>query len=108
MNDCTSNLSADLITFKHWCNRNKLTLNVKKTKYTIFGLKSQTRIVHNHNLFIDTTRIDRVHSYKYLGITLGMNMTYNKHLENVIKTVSYKALLLAKMRRYIIVEQISC
>ena len=54
--------------------------------------------------YIEDIKIDKVHSYKYLGITLDMNLTYIKHLENVIKTISYKALLLAKMQRYITQE----
>ena len=41
--ECTERLTTDLNTFKQWCNKNKLTLNVKKTKYTIFGLRSQTK-----------------------------------------------------------------
>ena len=89
----------DLDTFKHWCNRNKLTFNVKKTKYTIFGLKSQTRQVREHVLYIGNVKIDKVPNYKYLGITLDANLTYSKHLENVIKSISYKALLLAKMQK---------
>ena len=50
---------------------------------------------------IDDNKLDRVPTYKYLGITLDANLTYNRHLENVIKSLSYKALLLAKMRKYI-------
>ena len=101
LQDCTQRLMTDLAQFKRWCNMNKLTLNVKKTKYSIFGLKSQTRKILNHELFIDTTKIDRVYTYKYLGITLDVNLNYNKHLENVIKSISYKSLLLAKIRKYI-------
>ena len=58
----------------------------------------------NHNLYIDNTKVDRVFSYKYLGITLDVNLNYNKHLENVIRTISYKSLLLAKVRKYITTE----
>ena len=101
MLECMERLTKDLTTFKKWCNRNKLTLNVKKTKYTIFGLRSQTKHLREHALYIDDIKIDRVHTYKYLGITLDANLTYSKHLENLIKTISYKALLLAKMRKYI-------
>ena len=97
MLECTERLTKDLTTFKKWCNRNKLTLNVKKTKYTIFGLQSQTKHLREHALYIDDIKIDRVHTYKYLGITLEANLTYSKHLENLIKTISYKALLLAKI-----------
>ena len=101
---CTQRITEDLSLFKLWCNRNKLTLNVKKTKYTIFGLKSKTKRIFDHSLFIDNIKIDRVHSYKYLGITLDMNLSFNRHLENLIKTISYKALLLAKIRKYITQE----
>ena len=50
--ECTQRLTEDLSTFKHWCNRNKLTLKVRKTKYTIFGLKLQTRHIQDqrHNM----------------------------------------------------------
>ena len=99
--ECTQRLTNDLSLFQNRCNRNKLTLNVKKTKYTIFGLKSQTRKILNHDLYISTTKIDRVYTYKYLDITLDANLNYNKHLENVIKSISYKSLLLAKIRKYI-------
>ena len=99
--ECTDRLTQDLTRFKKWCDRNKLTLNVHKTKYTVFGLKSQTRKIHNHTLSIDGKKIDNVSTYKYLGITLDMNLNYNKHLENVIKSISYKSLLLAKIRKYI-------
>ena len=63
--------------------------------------KSQTRKIPNHTLSINGRNIDKVSTYKYLGITLDMNLNYNKHLENVIKSISYKSLLLAKIRKYI-------
>ena len=100
----TDQMCSDLSLFKKWCDKNKLTLNIKKTKYITFGLKSQTRKVSNHIVKIDNIRVDRVYSYKYLGITLDMNLNYKKHLEICIKSASYKALLLSKVRRYITKE----
>ena len=58
----------------------------------------------DHSLYIDNIKIDKVSTYKYLDITLDSNLTYNKHLENTIKTILYKALLLARMRKYITLE----
>ena len=66
---------------------NQLTMNIKKTKYVTFGLKSQTRKVHNHNLFIQDRKIERVISYKYLGMLLDMNLNYNSHLENCLRLI---------------------
>ena len=36
-------LQNDLSDFKIWCDRNQLTMNIKKTNYIIFGLKPKTR-----------------------------------------------------------------
>ena len=66
-----------------------------------FGLKSPKRKITNHQLFINDTKIDRVLSYKYLGITLDDNLDFNIHIENCLKLVSYKAYLLGKVRKYI-------
>ena len=99
--DITNDLCLDLSTFKLWCTRNKLTLNVSKTKYVTFGLKSQTKKITNHVVQIDNLRIDRVSSYKYLGITLDMNLNYTKHLQNCLNIASHKTYLLSKIRSYI-------
>ena len=41
------------------------------------------------------------HNYKYLGLTLDINLNYNKHLENCLKLISHKTYLLSKIRVYI-------
>ena len=97
----TTNLQRDLKYFKQWCDRNQLTMNIKKTKYVVLGLKSQTRKIVNHTLCINTKRLEKVSSYKYLGLTLDMNLNYNKHLENCLRLISHKAYLLSKIRMYI-------
>ena len=99
--DCTRKLQDDLSVFKSWCDRNQLTMNIKKTKYVSFGLKSKIRKISNHSLFINENRLERVNSYKYLGLTLDMNLNYNNHLENCLRLISHKAYLLNKIRMYI-------
>ena len=63
----TERVCTDLKSFKKWCDKNKLTLNIKYTKYVTFGLRSQTRKITNHPLSIDNIRIERV-----LISTLGL------------------------------------
>ena len=63
-------MQADLSVFKSWCDRNQLTMNIKKTKYVIFGLKSKTSKTGNHSLFINDRKLERVTSYKYLGLRI--------------------------------------
>ena len=97
----TNEIQQDLTTFKLLCDRTQLTMNIKKTKFVIFGMKSQTRKIRNHILFLNNNRLERVTSHKYPGLTLDMNLNYNKYLENCLKSISHKAYLLNKIRMYI-------
>ena len=97
----TTELQNDLNTFKIWCDRNQLTMNIKKTKYVIFGLRSQTKQITDHELFIQNQKIQKVATYKYLGMILDMNLTFNNHLQQTLNVISYKCLLLSKIRKYI-------
>ena len=102
--DATARITLDLSNFKKWCIQNKLTINVKKTKYVIFGLKSQLKKISGHTLAISDSPIEKVNSYKYLGITLDATLTYNCHLNNCLKLASHKIFLLSKIRKYITFE----
>ena len=79
-------------------------MNVKKTKYVIFGLKSQTKKIGDHHMTVNATKLDKVNSYTYLGITLDSNLTFNKHIENCKKFATHKVFLLYKIRKYIDME----
>ena len=53
-----------------WCARNKLTVNVKKTKNMLFGSRSKVRNLNLPNLVLGSDYEDYVKSYKYLDLTL--------------------------------------
>ncbi len=53
-----------------WLAANKLTLNIAKTKYVIFGKPRQLVNLPDYNLTIDDQHIERVQYMKYLGVTL--------------------------------------
>ena len=67
----------------------------------MFGLESKTRKIGNHSIFINSNTLERVISYKYLRLTLDMNLTYNNHLEHCLKLISHKIYLLSKIRMFI-------
>ena len=101
IDQATTEKQTDLNNFKIWCDRNQLTMNVKKTKYVIFGMRSQTKNIVYHDLFIQNKKIQKVATYKYLGMTLDMNLNFNNHLQHVQNVISHKCLLLSKLRKYI-------
>ena len=95
-------LQNDLNNLANWCKGNKLSINIKKTKSMIVGTRS---MVKKHpilpRLKIDGKTIDYVFQYKYLGVTLDEILSFHAHLNNTIKIVSHKKILLHKIRCYI-------
>ena len=95
------NMQADLSVVNTWYRRNKLSLNIKKTKCMLFGSRVRLKHVRCPKLSINNVNIDFVHQYKYLGVILDSHLTFNKHLNNTIKITAHKINLLAKVRQYL-------
>ena len=94
-------LQPSLDEFSHWCHVNKLTINAKKSKSMVFGSRSKVKKAKNVTVRMDGERLQKVPSFKYLGIILDPTLSYNKHVSYVIKTVLYKMSLLGKLRKYL-------
>ena len=50
---------------------------------------------------IQDQKIQDVAPYKYLGMTLDMNLTFSNHLQQILNVISHKCLLLSNLRKYI-------
>lgn len=66
-----ANMQLDLNIFQDWCNFNKLTLNVTKTKVMFFSVKRKSvPITSLLSLRINNQVLQYVEDFKYLGIVL--------------------------------------
>ena len=65
-----------------WFQVNKLSLNVAKTNFMIFGNK---RYEENYMVSIDGININRVYVTKFLGVHIDSKLNWNEHI-SVIKT----------------------
>lgn len=77
-----------------WMRQNRLTLNTKKKKLMIFGTpQTLTRFKHI-KLDVDGQVIERVTTFKYLGLTLDTNLKFKEHVEvTYTKTVKQLCML---------------
>ena len=91
--------SLDLLV--RWCDTNKLTINIKKTKVMAFGTRQKVKKTTDVNIEVGGERLKVVPSYKYLGIILDSTLNYSQHINAVINAVLHKLTLLAKMKRYL-------
>ena len=76
---------------------NKLTINFKKTKFILFGDKSQR---HSMIIFCSQQTTSQVDSVKYLGIFIDSKLTWNPHLEHLGKKVASGASVLFKLQPF--------
>ena len=94
-------LQPALNCFANWCQANKLSLNAVKTKLMVFGTRHKIKKAKNVLVTVNEVPLHVVPTYKYLGFTLDSTLSFNYHVKTVASIVSYKANLLAKIRKYL-------
>ena len=89
-----------LSTVLEWCNYNKLTINENKTKYSFFNNRSNT-VDPSIKLQCKHHTLERVNSYKYLGVDVTDDLDMNMYVNSIYKKANYKVYMFSKIRRYI-------
>ena len=87
-----------------WCKANNMAINIKKTKCMVFGRKNKTKKSQKVILNLDTNSVYQTKLYKYLGIILDENLTYNCHINSILKNANHKLYLLRRNRKYLTTE----
>lgn len=92
--DC---IVSDLKLIRSWCLFNKMQINVDKTKYINFDHKSFefTNILKFHEIncneqvICSCKSIEKVDCFKYLGVTLDENLSWDKHINSLHNKLKY-------------------
>ena len=90
-----SNINAELDKVFVWLASNKLTLNIKKSKYMMITKK---RSIPSINIMINDSNLDQCDSYKYLGVYIDKNLSWRDHIDYTCTKVSKACGALAKIR----------
>ncbi len=85
-----------------WLKTNKLSLNVKKSKYMIFH--TPQRKVDSLNIQIDNTVIERVRVFDFLGLTINENLTWKDHIDKIANKISRSLGILNKLKHFLPVK----
>ena len=81
-----------------WCQKNRLSINVKKTKL-VFHPHMQTVVNDIHrDIVILNSPVSYVSSYLYLGVDIDEKLSFKQFYTNCFKKISYKLLLLRRIR----------
>ena len=66
-----------------WCQDNNISLNVSKTKEMIVDYRK--RRVEQAPINIDWAAVERVESFKFLGVYIANKLSWSKHNKSVVK-----------------------
>lgn len=95
----SNNVNNELAKISEWLLANKLSLNAEKTKYMIFR-EINTR---NQNLVlqINDTILERVSTFKFLGLTLHENRSWTGHISEVNLKISRTVGIMNRLKKFI-------
>ena len=103
-NSCYAELSgtvnSELSILSDCFKANKLSLNVKKTNYIMFGYKriSKKDLNVNNHICIDSQKIEQVLSTKFLGVWVDSKLTWQQHIDHVSMKISKALYLLNRIK----------
>ena len=79
-------LQADFNRVQNWLHENKLVLNKGKSCSMVFGTRtSQASSLQLPLLFSNGSHLEKVDSFKYLGLWLDPELTFKPHIDYIIK-----------------------
>ena len=81
-----------------WLRANKLTLNVSKTKFMVFGTRQKLKNVADIPLHADGEVIERVQHFKYLGVILDETLSFEEHIDTLYRKTCSKMGAIKKAR----------
>ena len=94
--ETVATLNRDLARISSWATRWKVTFNAGKTKDIIFAKGSSDG---TPPLTFNDTEIERVTRHKHLGLILTSKLTWDEHINAVVKQVNLKLSMLYNVRQ---------
>ena len=97
--DLINTANEELKGIVRWLNVNRLSLNVKKSKYILFYRKGTTPNCNN-KLYLNNTEVERVTQIKYLGYIIDEQLSWKAHINYVSLKISKNIAILKKLTKF--------
>ncbi len=81
-----------------WCQDNCLSLNVSKTKELIVDFRKRQQRPYTP-LMVSGTPVERVGSFKYLGVNISEDLTWTAHIQTQVKKARQRPYQLRQVRK---------
>ena len=91
-----TNINVILQKIASWLNRNRLTLNVERTKCVDFSKRVQKK---SEKVYINSKKIQNVETFKHLGVQVDQKLSFQEHPEKLTKRMLGFCSLLYRIRK---------
>ena len=83
-----------------WTEENYMKLNNEKSKEMIISFAKNGNFRHTiPNIKIDGIDVEQVDNDKLLGVTISHDLSWNKHVENIVKKAGKRLYMLYQLKR---------
>ena len=89
-----------------WCNSNKLSINLKKTKYMLFQPTQKVNIRDIPVINVNNHIIDRVNTYPFLGIILDEQLKWTEHINRLCTKLKQNLYILNSVKHLLPKKQL--
>lgn len=96
LDDLICTVNAELQKFCLWFKLNKLSLNIKKTNFILFGRKQQDGA--SPKIYIDNTQVEKTNKTKFLGVIINQALTWTDHITVIKQKVQKSVGIISRLR----------
>ena len=94
-------VNLELSKLSTWFRANKLSLNVKKTNYIMFGRKQATRGHPSQTLYIEGVEVAQVNVTKFLGVFIDDILNWKNHINHIKLQCSKGFGIMSRVRSFL-------
>ena len=100
----TELINEELSKLNTWFIANRLSLNVSKTKYQFYS--NVDKLPANDLIKISESKLERVNTFKFLGVIIDEALKFDAHFNKVANNVSKSTFLLSKVKDILTTTQL--
>ena len=98
----SESIDGELALIANWLCVNRLSINVKKTKYILFHFpQRKSNNIPDLDISINGSKIERVASFNFLGITLNEHLCWKDHTNKVKLKISRAVGVMRRLRQFL-------
>ena len=76
-------VNGELRGVMQWFNTNRLSVNLKKTNFVMFGSPSKIGKLRKCGIFLDNINISRTNTAKFLGVIIDETLSWKNHITSI-------------------------